>query len=157
MKTTTLDGDTFFESFLVGVWMIEWPNEYRFDVWSPMKSRCYSIVTKTVLEMHYVRAGVDDLRCNQGGLPLFDIYLTRADEYKYWDKRLHAFDSSRISKYSPPFCIEFNSPALSNRRYKIFTRDKNVGLLVVCRKFSIKVNRAYHGPRPSPVRIPSDG
>lgn len=151
-----LHGDSFHESFLMDVVQLEWPNVYVFVVWSPMESRCYRITTQSVLEYHFMRIGTNRLEGVTDGIPLDDIYVTHGEDFQYWSERIAAFGEQGFDSGDPPICIEFTSHLFANRQRKLLTRDRNTGLLVVCRSVNVEEDRSYKGPRPSPHAIPSD-
>lgn len=138
----TLNGDVFYESCLSQVAMLEWPNVYVFMVWSRQSGIFYRITTHGVLEYHVMRTGVGRFE-GTDGIPLQDIYVTREDDFEYWSDRIAAFAKDGEDSGEPPICIEFNSHLLANRRRNIMTRDRDTGLLVVCRSVTVEEDFRY--------------
>ena len=147
-----LYGDSFHESFLMGVAHQDWPNEVHFFVWSTQDSCCYRIETSILLEFHFLRTGVGRLGNGATGIPLNDIYVTYEEEFAYWTDRIQ--DQGYCSEEGC-VCVEFASPLLANRRRRPMVRDRNMGMLVVCRNVAVKEEHAYRGSMPQPYRIPS--
>ena len=52
------------------------------------------------------------------------------------------------NRHHEPVCLEFNSNLFGNRKGED-RRDRNTGILVVCRRVVVK-DYEYRGPRPSP-------
>jgi hypothetical protein len=152
---SALPGADFTESFLMKVELLEWPNDFVFVVWAPSDGACYRIVTKGVLEFHFMRTGTGRLQIDEGGLPLGSIYLTYEDEYRYWRDKIQAYAEQGYDSKADPICIEFDSHLFANRKRQD-RRDKNTGLLVVCRDVAVEEDYSYSGPRPTAYRIPSD-
>jgi hypothetical protein len=134
--------------------MADWPNDLTFTIWSPNDSECYRITAQTVLEYHHLRIGVGRLHFDAGIL-LDNVFTSQAEECDYWTKRINAFAEKGYDDGSPPVCLELCSHLFANRHYEILTRDRNVGILVVCRSVVVVVDEKYAGPRPTPERIPS--
>jgi hypothetical protein len=150
-----LPGGNFNGSFLFGIDQVDWPNNLVFVVWSPQDGVCYRITTETVLQFHYLRTGTGPLIHKGNGIPLDNIYLTYEDDYDYWMQRIKAFSEQGYDSGDEVICLEFNSHLLANRKHDIMTRDKDTGILVVCRKVSVNKDPEYKGPRPTPYNIPA--
>lgn len=151
-----LHGDSFRESFLMRVELVEWPNVYGFLVWSCNEQVCYRITTENVLEFHFMRTGTGRLEGIRDGIPLDDILVTYGSDFDYWSERISAFAEQGIDKGAPPLCIDFASHLFANRQRQLLTRDRSAGLLVVCRCVNIEIDHTYKGPTPTVYRIPSN-
>ncbi len=151
----SLAGGDFTESFLMRVELRQWPNELLFVVWAPRDETAYRITTQTVLEFHYMRTGTGRLGTDETGIPLGNIYVTYEEEFTYWMHKIRAFVDQGYDVQEEPVCLEFDSPLFGNRKRET-RRDKNSGILVVCRKVIVKEDYSYAGPRPTPYLIPSD-
>ncbi len=154
---THLLGGDFSDSFLVRVEVISWPNDYLFFVWSPRDNVCYRISMQTILEYHHLRIGTGPLLLERDGLPLDNIYVTFEEEHEYWVQRIGEFSEQGFDSGLTPICIEFCSPLFANRKRQFLKRDRNTGILVVCRDVIVQPDQSYEGPRPVPYTIPSDG
>lgn len=155
VKYEQLRDGSFQESFLMEVVLEEWPNDYTFFVWSPQDGTCYRIITRDVLEFHFMRTGIGRLEGASDGIPIANIYRTYGSDYDYWSGRVAAFAKQGCDVGEPPICIEFDSHLFANRRREMLRRNRDTGMLVVCRRFVIEPDYKYSGPWPSPVRIPS--
>lgn len=145
----------FQESFLIEANAVNWPNNYVFLVWSTADECAYRLSTNTVLEFHYVRTGTGVLSGMESGIPLDDIYLSQSEEHDYWVNQIAANKLQGYDGGSPPMCLEFASHLFANRRRQLMTRDRNIGMLVVCRDVHVVKDERYSGPYPFPHKIPT--
>jgi hypothetical protein len=148
-------GDSFFESFLLDLEVVDWPNKVVMHIWSSCDCEFYNVVATTVLEFHFSRIGTGDLVGN-GGLPLDGIFTSRNEEFEYWLNRVNSFRASGIDKGSDPICLELHSHLLANRFHNLNMLTRNVGLLIVCRQVEVTRVPNYDGPKPVPHRIPAE-
>jgi hypothetical protein len=142
-----LPGADFTESFLMRVKLLDWPNEIVFHVWAPQDQAFYKIVT-------FMRTGTRRLEVDESGLPLGNIYLTYEEEYEYWRDKIAAYADQGHDTKRDPYCIEFDSHLFANRKRNT-RRDRNMGMLVVCREVTVTRDDSYTGVRPNAYRIPS--
>ncbi len=151
-----LRGYSFFESFLMSVRLQDWPNTYVFEVWSSYDSKCYKITAQTVVEFHIMRTGAGPFYPSGNGIPLGDIYVSFGEEHQYWSERIAAFAEQGYDTGDSPICLEFDSHLFANRKRQMLNRDRNIGMLVVCRSVTVEEDFTHDGPTPFPHRIPSD-
>jgi len=151
---SSLPGGNFRESFLMEQEYLDWPNNLVLRIWSPADKVCYRITLETILEYHFMRTGTGKLQ--GAGIPLDDIYLTKEEEYSYWSERIGAYREQGFDDGKEPICLEFSSPLFANRKREILSRNKNVGLFVACRYYSVEEDYSYDGPTPESYSIPSD-
>jgi hypothetical protein len=148
-----LPGGDFAESFLMKVELVRWPNDLSFRVWSPGDQACYCIAATTVLEFHFLRSGTGSLIDAADGIPLGNIFRTYEDEHDYWSARIKAFANKGLDGGEDPICLEFDSHLFANRQRQVLNRDRNTGILVVCRHVHVEHDRNYDGPTPAPHKI----
>jgi hypothetical protein len=151
-----LQGESFFESFLMSVRLQDWPNNYVFDVWSSYDSKCYQITAQTVIEFHVMRTGTGPFNLSGNGIPLCNIYISSGEEHQYWSERIAAFAEQGYDTGDSPVCLEFDSHLFANRKRQMLSRDRYIGMLVVCRSVTVEEDFTYDGPMPFPCRIPID-
>jgi hypothetical protein len=151
----TLPGGNFAESFLMRVESRDWPNDLQFTVWSPYDGTCYRICAEIVLESHFLRTGTGRLGPPGDGIPLANIYVTYGDAYRYWCERIQAFAEQGFDDGTDPICLEFESHLFAYRKHAPLRWDKDTGVLVVCRRVRVEIDRGYGGPMPSPHNIPA--
>jgi len=150
-----LCGGTFRESFLMETEHLDWPDRCAYTVWSTENEMCYRIVMYNVLEYHFLRTGTGLLGGGFEELLLSNIYVTYDEEYQYWVERIEAHESQGLDSGEPPVCIELAAHIFANRKRQYLTRDRQTGLLVVCRNVDVEPVLGYAGPRPVAHNIPS--
>jgi len=103
-----------------------------------------------------MRLGTGRLVGEAEGIPIGNIYESHLDDYEFWSDRIRLFCERGMDDGSPPICLEFDSHLFANRKRQLMTRDRNTGLLVVCRNVVVERDSTYNGPRPVVYSIPSD-
>ncbi|PQO45639.1 hypothetical protein [Blastopirellula marina] len=149
-------GESFRDSFLMEVTQRDWPNEHLFFVWSYRDQCSYRITTSVVLEFHYLSTGTGRLGGAEIGIPLDDICITHEEEFEYWSDRVAAYREQGYDSGEPPICIEFSSHLFANRKRQFMTRNRNTGLLVVCRSVYVEEDPTYPWPIPTPVSLQNE-
>ena len=145
-RTEYLPGGNFCESWLVDIQQQNWPNEIIFLVWSTGDQVFYRITTHYVIEFHYMRTGVNELEWRNDGILISNIYQVFGEPYDYWMQRIAAFREQSLDLGDPPICLEFDSHLFANRKKHILSRDRDTGLLVVCRSVSVEVDDEWKHP-----------
>lgn len=133
----------------------DWPNDYKFTVWAPSTRKCYRICATDVLEFHYARIGVGRLEGLHDGIPLDGIFIDSVRDRDHWHKRVKAFAKQGYDSGVDPICLEFVSHLFANRNREPLVRNRNTGLLVVCRQMQVSEDYDFDGPWPDVFRIPS--